>query len=128
MAILVVSSGAPWASAQTLTSLVSFSGTNGSQPAAPLVQGFDGNLYGVTYGGGNVEAQCSTSLSSAGCGMVFKVTPAGVGTVRRSGPRGQAPRRRGRVDPPACQRGDRQDAQTPVRIVIDTNVFVRILD
>jgi uncharacterized repeat protein (TIGR03803 family) len=45
------------------------------------VQGFDGNLYGVTYGGGNVEPQCSTSLSSGGCGTVFKVTPAGVLTT-----------------------------------------------
>ena len=81
MAILVVSAGALWASAQTFKSLVSFSGTNGSQPATPLVQGFDGNLYGVTYGGGNVEPQCSTSLSSAGCGTVFRVTPAGVLTT-----------------------------------------------
>lgn len=81
MAIFVVSAGVTWASAQTFTSLVSFSGTNGSQPVVPLVQGFDGNLYGVTYGGGNIELECSTSLSSAGCGTVFRVTPAGVLTT-----------------------------------------------
>jgi hypothetical protein len=39
------------ASAQTLTTLVNFNETNGKcpTPGSPLVQGTDGNLYGVTY-------------------------------------------------------------------------------
>lgn len=42
---------------------------DGQQPYAPLVQGSDGNFYGVTLLGGS------------GQGTVFKITPAGVETV-----------------------------------------------
>jgi MYXO-CTERM domain-containing protein len=57
-------------SAGTLTSLVSFTGLNGAQPLAVLVQGTDGNFYGTTNSG-----------SSLGDGSVFRVTPAGVLTT-----------------------------------------------
>jgi uncharacterized repeat protein (TIGR03803 family) len=50
-----------------LTSLVSFEyAVNGGYPAAGLVQGADGNLYGTTLEGG-----------SGGGGTVFKMTPNG---------------------------------------------------
>ena len=57
----------------TLTTLVSFTGTNGpavgSNPICGLTLGTDGSLYGVTQFGG-----------SSGLGTVFKVTTAGVFT------------------------------------------------
>jgi len=58
----------------TLTTLYSFCAeancADGSEPVGGLVQGTDGNLYGVTeYGGGNGPG--------SGAGTVFKVTPAG---------------------------------------------------
>jgi len=55
----------------TLTTLHSFQGhpTEGSNPAAGLVQATDGNFYGTTaYGGGGANADWGT---------VFKITPAG---------------------------------------------------
>jgi uncharacterized repeat protein (TIGR03803 family) len=55
----------------TLTTLVSFSGTNGSHPVASLVQGSDGNFYGTTeYGGPNWNN-----------GTVFQMTPTGALTT-----------------------------------------------
>jgi hypothetical protein len=36
------------AHAQTFTTLASFTATTGATPLSPLVQGFDGNLYGTT--------------------------------------------------------------------------------
>ena len=50
-------------SAQTLTTLAVFNGTNGESPQSPLVQGTDGNLYGTTAGGGTVNQ-----------GTFFKIT------------------------------------------------------
>jgi uncharacterized repeat protein (TIGR03803 family) len=56
-------------SAQTFRTLASFQGTNGSQPNRVLLQGLDGNFYGVTASGGN------------GYGTVYKVTPEGALTT-----------------------------------------------
>jgi len=53
-------------SAQTLTTLAVFNGTNGAEPEAPLVQGFNGKLYGVTTVGGTYNQ-----------GAVFNITTAG---------------------------------------------------
>jgi uncharacterized repeat protein (TIGR03803 family) len=54
------------------TLLYSFAGgtTDGSSPAAALIQGSDGNFYGTTQAGGTGNS-----------GTVFKITPAGVETV-----------------------------------------------
>jgi uncharacterized repeat protein (TIGR03803 family) len=56
--------------AGVLTTLVTFTGSNGANPLGALVQGSDGNFYGTTNGGG-----------SASDGTVFKLTPAGVLTT-----------------------------------------------
>ncbi|HEY3853350.1 MAG TPA: choice-of-anchor tandem repeat GloVer-containing protein [Verrucomicrobiae bacterium] len=53
-------------SAGMLKTLTSFNGTNGSHPAAALVQGADGDFYGTTVGGG-----------ASGMGTIFKITSAG---------------------------------------------------
>jgi uncharacterized repeat protein (TIGR03803 family) len=55
---------------QQFTSLAIFNGLDGNYPAAPLVQGLDGNFYGTTGVGGGL-----------GVGTVFKVTPAGTLTT-----------------------------------------------
>jgi uncharacterized repeat protein (TIGR03803 family) len=52
-------------SAQTLTTLHSFDGKDGSSPLAGLVQATNGDLYGTTDG------------VAHGCGTVFKITPTG---------------------------------------------------
>src|SRR5580658_7912973 len=65
-------------SAQTLTTLVSFDGTNGSAPAASLIQASDGNLYGTTEYGGPING-CEGGFNP--CGTVFKVTLSGTLTT-----------------------------------------------
>ena len=52
-----------------LSTLFSFSGTDGQAPAAGLVEGADGSLYGTTSSGG-----------AGNFGVVFKITTAGVFT------------------------------------------------
>lgn len=53
---------------------------DGSGPNGGLVQGTDGNFYGTTTGGGITNPPCY----SAGCGTVFRITPAGVLTTLHS--------------------------------------------
>jgi uncharacterized repeat protein (TIGR03803 family) len=65
------------AQAQTFTTLVNFDGSNGTTPDMPLVQGRDGNLYGITLAGGTNDGGACAS----GCGTIFKVTPAGTFTA-----------------------------------------------
>jgi uncharacterized repeat protein (TIGR03803 family) len=50
----------------SVTELHQFSGSDGSNPSAPLVQGSDGNFYGTTESGG-----------ANGDGTIFQMTPAG---------------------------------------------------
>jgi uncharacterized repeat protein (TIGR03803 family) len=52
-------------------------GTDGAQPAGPLVQDGAGNLYGVADGGGDL----SCPEAEAGCGTVFKLARSGQFTV-----------------------------------------------
>jgi uncharacterized repeat protein (TIGR03803 family) len=60
-----------------LTTLYSFTGgADGGVPNA-VIQGTDGNFYGATEFGGLTNTACG----SRGCGVVFKVTPAGAETV-----------------------------------------------
>ncbi len=54
----------------TLTTLASFSNSEGANPVGPLTVGNDGNFYGTTVGGGN-----------AGDGTVFRVTTNGILTT-----------------------------------------------
>ncbi len=77
-----------------ITTVFSFGGTNGSQPAT-LLQNSDGNLYGSTTAGGtgfNVNA--SEFGYYTGLGTVFKLTTNGVLTtlVRFNGTNGSSPR------------------------------------
>ena len=63
---------------QTLTTLASFDGTNGSAPAASLIQASDGNLYGTTEYGGPING-CEGGFNP--CGTVFKITLSGTLTT-----------------------------------------------
>ncbi len=69
--------------AGTLTILHSFCErlpcVGGDFPWAGLVQGVDGNFYGVTTEGG--RGVCEDNNGVDGCGVVFKITLAGAATV-----------------------------------------------
>jgi len=64
----------------TLSTLYSFcSQTNcadGSEPLGGVVLGTDGNFYGTTFAGGDVNCDYPS-----GCGTVFRITPAGTLTT-----------------------------------------------
>jgi uncharacterized repeat protein (TIGR03803 family) len=67
----------PAVQAQTLTVLYSFKGgTDGYLPASPLIRDSAGNLYGVTFRGG--DSNCDRGSS---CGVAFKIDASGKETV-----------------------------------------------
>jgi uncharacterized repeat protein (TIGR03803 family) len=52
--------------------------SNGMFPVAGLLQGPDGNFYGVTSGGGSSgTSYCQPVQGIFGCGTIFKLTPSG---------------------------------------------------
>jgi uncharacterized repeat protein (TIGR03803 family) len=53
-------------------------GTDGGEPHGTLVRDAQGNLYGTTEYGGNLNAQCA---GAQGCGVVFRISPSGHETV-----------------------------------------------
>jgi uncharacterized repeat protein (TIGR03803 family) len=54
---------------------------NGDVTFAGVVEGIDGNFYGVTPGGGaNTVGPCGMGVGPVGCGTVFRVTPEGAFT------------------------------------------------
>jgi uncharacterized repeat protein (TIGR03803 family) len=55
-----------------ITTLVQFTGPNGSKPLAGLVADADGNLYGTTHNGGSTFV----SQQFPGLGTIFKYSPA----------------------------------------------------
>jgi uncharacterized repeat protein (TIGR03803 family) len=59
-----------------VSTLYDFTASDGAAPAAPPIQGRDGNLYGTTLQGGDVN--CG---NGNGCGTVYKLTPSGKFTV-----------------------------------------------
>lgn len=59
------------------TIVYEFSGQDGDEPISPLVRDRGGNIYGATANGGNLNCQ----YYSLGCGVVFKIDPAGKETV-----------------------------------------------
>jgi uncharacterized repeat protein (TIGR03803 family) len=61
--------------AGSLTTLYSFGGPDGANPAAGLIRAGDGNFYGTTVAGG-----------TDGGGTIFRITPAGVLTTLYSFP------------------------------------------
>jgi uncharacterized repeat protein (TIGR03803 family) len=73
----------------TLTTLYEFC----SQPSEPpctdgyypggLVQGSDGNFYGVTSQGG-ADGACASNIPGGNCGTIFKITPTGTFTTLHS--------------------------------------------
>ncbi len=70
IAFLFCAAAAVTASAQSLTTLVNFSGSNGNNPTAPVIQATDNNFYGTTnLGGANTY------------GTVYKMTPTGTLTT-----------------------------------------------
>lgn len=64
----------------TFTKLHDFSGPDGYSPVNGLVQGTDGNFYGVTEYGGSSNCSSGQALYS-GCGTVYKITPQGALTT-----------------------------------------------
>jgi uncharacterized repeat protein (TIGR03803 family) len=63
--------------ASSLTTLITFNGSNGSNPSF-IIQGSDGNFYGVTQDGGSSPSCNGSEFSpNGGCGTMFQITPAG---------------------------------------------------
>jgi uncharacterized repeat protein (TIGR03803 family) len=103
-ALLVLWAGlALAAKAQMFTTLLNFNGANGATPQV-LVQGIDGNLYGVTFEGG-VSGACQALGVVNGCGTFFKMTADGTLTTLFN----------------FCQQSGCTDGYVPVGITLASN-------
>jgi uncharacterized repeat protein (TIGR03803 family) len=60
-----------------VTDFNDFGGANGYDPIAPPVQGMDGNFYGTTTEGGLVNGKQLCTYLGGGCGVIYRITPAG---------------------------------------------------
>jgi uncharacterized repeat protein (TIGR03803 family) len=73
VALLILTAVAsPSAHAQTFTVLHTFTGSPDGVYPSPLIRDADGNLYGTAQAGGSDNNNCAF-----GCGMVYKINPAG---------------------------------------------------
>jgi uncharacterized repeat protein (TIGR03803 family) len=72
--------GVMGAHAQTLTTLVTFNGSNGELPGYGFLLASDGNFYGTTESGGDNTTYCSNG-AGFGCGTIFQITPDGTLTT-----------------------------------------------
>jgi uncharacterized repeat protein (TIGR03803 family) len=54
--------------------------TDGAKPTSNLIMDGNGNLYGTTFNGGNIN-ECLNQYYSSGCGVVFELAPNGTETV-----------------------------------------------
>lgn len=66
LALLLLCLGMPTPSFAQFKTLVYFNKSTGEPPNAPLVQGFDGNLYGTSYTGGANKAGTVFDISLSG--------------------------------------------------------------
>lgn len=73
---MLVLAAAQSAQARKFIVLHKFNGTDGWFPTGSLVMDSAGNIYGTASNGGNV-----TSCSGYGCGVIYRVSPAGKTTV-----------------------------------------------
>jgi len=60
-----------------LTTLHRFDGNDGGNPSGVLIEAANGTFYGTTHEGGS----SSNCKNVAGCGTIFKITPAGTLTT-----------------------------------------------
>lgn len=83
--ILLLPAAMTLAAQMNETVLVTFTGgSTGFLPYAGLAMDKDGNLYGTASQGGGGNILCTFSLGTPGCGVVFKVSPAGKETIIHS--------------------------------------------
>jgi len=76
LAVLPFAIAIPLAKAQTYTVLHTFTGAPDGTNPSPLIRDPEGNLYGTALAGGGGLNNCAF-----GCGMVFKIDPAGNQTI-----------------------------------------------
>lgn len=68
------------AGAETVLHSFGSSAADGQTPSGALVQGIDGNFYGLTSAGGDTPINASAT-PNCNCGTIFRITPTGAETV-----------------------------------------------
>jgi uncharacterized repeat protein (TIGR03803 family) len=68
------------AGAETVLYSFGSNAADGQAPSGALVQGIDGNFYGLTSAGGSTP-KGSSATPNCNCGTIFRITPAGEETV-----------------------------------------------